>query len=104
MAARIHSQDDPRTVVDYRDFSADIRYEEAGLPEDVRRRCLEFVKSYGLTFGAIDLIETRSGEYVFLENNPVGQFYFVEELVPSLKMTDAVAARLTEGARREAPQ
>ena len=89
--ARIHSQDDPRTATDYRDFSAEIRYDAAPLPRDVERRCIAFVHSYGLTFGAIDLIVTPDGEHVFLENNPVGQFLFVEELVPELDMTGAVA-------------
>lgn len=97
-AARIHSQDDPRTATDWRDMSAEIRFEAAELPGDLARRCLDFVHSYGLTFGAIDLIVTPDGETVFLENNPVGQFLFVEQLVPELDMTGAVARRLAESA------
>ena len=97
-AARIHSQDDPRTLEDYRDFSAEIRYEAEHLPAEVERRCLDFVHSYGLAFGALDLIVTPAGDYVFLENNPVGQFLFVEQLVPELDMTGAVAACLAAGA------
>lgn len=99
--ARIHSQDDPRTATDYRDFSADILYEAGGLPAPVERRCIEFVHSYGLTFGAIDLIVTPEGEHVFLENNPVGQFLFVEQLVPELDMTGALADCLVAAAARE---
>ena len=98
-AARIHSQDDPRTATDWRDMSAEIRYEADTLPAEIERRCLDFVASYGLTFGAIDLIVTPGGDYVFLENNPVGQFLFVEQLVPELDMTGAVAACLIAGAR-----
>jgi glutathione synthase/RimK-type ligase-like ATP-grasp enzyme len=98
-AARIDSQDDPRTATDYRDFSAEVRYSAERLPPEVERRCLELVRSYGLTYGAIDLIVTPEGEHVFLENNPVGQFLFVEELVPELDMTGALAACLVEGAR-----
>lgn len=98
-AARIDSQDDPRTATDYRDFSAEIRYSAERLPPDIERRCLELVRGYGLTYGAIDLIVTPGGEYVFLENNPVGQFLFIEELVPELDMTGALAACLMEGAR-----
>lgn len=96
--ARIHSQDDPRTVEDYRDFSAEIRYEVDRLPAEVERRCLDFVHSYGLAFGALDLIVTPGGDHVFLENNPVGQFLFVEQLVPELDMTGAVASCLAAGA------
>lgn len=103
-AARIDSQDDPRTATDYRDFSAKIRYAVGHLPPEIERRCLELVCSYSLNYGAIDLIVTPMGEHVFLENNPVGQFLFVEELVPELDMTGALAACLVEGARaRERP-
>lgn len=97
-AARIHSQEDPRTATDYRDFSAEIGYERAVLPAEIEERCLGFVHSYGLTYGALDLIVTPEGEHVFLENNPVGQFLFVEELVPELDMTGALADCLIEGA------
>jgi len=97
-AARIHSQDDPRTATDWRDMAAAIRYEAAALPAEVARRCLDFVHSYGLTFGALDLIVTPQGDYVFLENNPVGQFLFVEQLVPELDMTGALAECLTREA------
>lgn len=99
-AARIESQDDERTRIDYRDFSAEIEYRAERLPEEIERRCLAFVHGYGLTFGAIDLIFTPDGEYVFLENNPAGQFLFVEQLVPELRMLDAVADCLIDGARR----
>ena len=98
-AARIHSQDDPRTATDWRDMAAAIRYEAAALPAEVARRCLDFVHSYGLTFGALDLIVTPQGDYVFLENNPVGQFLFVEQLVPELDMTGALAECLTREAQ-----
>jgi glutathione synthase/RimK-type ligase-like ATP-grasp enzyme len=97
-AARIHSQDDPRTATDWRDMSAEIRYEAAALPAGLARRCLDFVHSYGLAFGALDLIITPDGEPVFLENNPGGQFLFVEQLVPELDMTGAVARCLIAGA------
>lgn len=98
-AARIHSQDDERTRTDYRDFSAEIDYKAEILPPEVERRCRDFVHSYGLTFGALDLIFTPEGEYVFLENNPAGQFLFVEQLVPELRMLDAVTDCLIDGAR-----
>ena len=98
-AARIHSQDDPRTATDLRDMSADIRYEAADMPPEVARRCLDFVHSYGLTYGALDLIVTPDGDHVFLENNPVGQFLFVEQLVPQLDMTGALAKCLVAGCR-----
>lgn len=100
-AAKIHSQDDPRTAVDFRDFSAPIRYEATRLPDAIERRCRDYVRSYGLTYGAIDLIVTPDDRYVFLENNPAGQFLFVEQLVPEFKMLDALADRLIVGCHTE---
>ena len=100
--AAIHSQDDPRTAVDFRDYGAEILYEPYALPPAFERQCVEFVKSYGLEFGAIDVIVTPDDEYVFLENNPVGQFYFVEQLAPSLTMTDAMARQLLRESERRA--
>ncbi len=97
-AARIHSQDDPRTQLDFRDFSAPIRYEAETLPPALEARCRDFVHSYGLQYGAIDLIATPDGRHVFLENNPGGQCLFVEQLVPELRMLDAIAERLIAGA------
>lgn len=98
-AAKIHSQENERTRTDFRDFAADVRYEASTLPPEIAQWCLDFVHSYGLTYGAIDLIVTPDGEYVFLENNPGGQFLFIEQLVPELKMLDALAQRLIVGAR-----
>ena len=40
---------------------------------------------------------TPDGDFVFLEVNPVGQFLFVQELIPELDMIGAVADRLVEG-------
>ncbi len=96
-AAEIHSQADERTRVDWRQYDVDIPYRVATLPHDVAERCLALVKSYHLNFSALDLILTPEGQYVFVENNPNGQFIFVEQLVPELRMTEALAACLIRG-------
>ena len=96
-SARIDSQSDERTKIDSRDMSAPTPYAAAILPPEIEQRCIDFVASYGLQYGAIDLIVTPQGEYVFLENNPTGQFWYVQQLVPELKMLEAVADLLAEG-------
>ncbi len=93
-AAKIHSQDDVRTMVDVRDMSAEIRYEATTLPAEIAQRCRAFVAGYGLQFGALDLIVTPEGDYVFLENNPAGQFLYIEQLVPEFKLLEALADTL----------
>jgi len=97
-AAEIHSQENDETSVDWRNYDVDIPYRAAKLPGPVAERCLALVRSYGLNFSAIDLIVTPDDHYVFVENNPNGQFIFVEERVPELGMTDALAACLVRGA------
>lgn len=99
-AAKIHSQNDTRTMIDSRDMSAEILYEETVLSQELRERCIAFVKSYGLIYGALDLIVTPDDEVVFLENNPTGQFLYIEELIPTFKLIDAVADELIAGMSR----
>lgn len=98
-AAKIHSQDDARTAVDSRDMSAGIAYEATVLPTELAQRCIDFVRSYDLNYGALDLIVTPGGEVVFLENNPGGQFLYVEQLIPEFKMLEALADTLIEEAQ-----
>jgi len=98
-AAVLHSQDDPRTTIDSRDMSAPIRYEACSLAPEIERRCVDFVRSYGLEFGALDLIVTPEDDIVFLENNPAGQFLYVQELVPELRILEALADTLHQEAQ-----
>jgi glutathione synthase/RimK-type ligase-like ATP-grasp enzyme len=97
-AAEIHSQAHEKTQLDWRNYDVDVPYRKANLPLEVAERCFALVKNYQLNFSAIDLILTPDGRYVFLENNPNGQFIFVEKLVPELRMTEALAACLIRGA------
>lgn len=49
------------------------------LPTDVHERTIELVRSFGLDLAAIDVLETDD-EYIFLELNPSGHFYWIEQL------------------------
>jgi glutathione synthase/RimK-type ligase-like ATP-grasp enzyme len=98
-AAAIDSQAHEGTRIDWRNWADggfEIPYSNATLPNDVAERCLALVRSYQLNFSTMDLILTPDGRCVFLENNPNGQFIFVEKLVPDLEMTAALASRLIE--------
>ena len=98
-AARINSQEDSRTQIDSRDMSAEISYSAYQLPNEIRERCLQFVRSYDLNFAAIDMIVTPNGDYIFLENNPNGQFLYVEQLVPEFNMLHTMALTLIKGSQ-----
>jgi glutathione synthase/RimK-type ligase-like ATP-grasp enzyme len=97
-SARINSQEDERTSIDSRDISAEITYQSIELPIAFKQSCLDFVASYDLNYSALDFIVTPEDEYVFLENNPNGQFLYVEQLIPEFKMLEALADTLIKEA------
>ncbi len=47
------------------------------------------MKKLGLVFGCFDFIVTPDNEYYFLEINEQGQFLWIEEVNPDIKMLDA---------------
>ncbi|MFI6176463.1 MvdC/MvdD family ATP grasp protein [Nonomuraea sp. NPDC051191] len=95
--AEIASQDSPRTRDDWRHYDfARARHSVHRLPGDVARRCVDLVAALGVSFGAIDLILTPDGQYVFLEINPNGQWAWIEDLT-GLPISDAIADWLTAG-------
>lgn len=55
-----------------------LTYEPVALLSSVELRILELMDRFGLRFGAIDLVRTTTGEYVFLEINPNGQWAWMD--------------------------
>jgi len=49
------------------------------LPASIARACVLHVKEMGLKYGGIDLLLDREDNFWFLENNPNGQWAFIEE-------------------------
>jgi len=89
--AAIDSQSDPAAVLDWR-LTEDpaLPHFTADLPAAVRDGLLRLMKALQLTFGAVDLIETPGGDYVFLEVNPNGQWLWLDQIL-DLGISDAVA-------------
>jgi glutathione synthase/RimK-type ligase-like ATP-grasp enzyme len=73
-----------------------LRYAPYPLPNDISQKCLRFLRLMKLNFGAFDFIITPSGEYVFLECNPNGQWLWIE-LETGLKISEAIADALETG-------
>jgi hypothetical protein len=93
-AAAIRSQATNRTRLDWRRYDrSGTPIDEHQLPDGIRDRCLALVAGYGLGYGAIDLVVTRDGRYVFLELNPAGQYLWIEDAT-QLPISDAIARRL----------
>jgi glutathione synthase/RimK-type ligase-like ATP-grasp enzyme len=57
-----------------------------------------YMESFGLSFGCFDVVVSKSGEPVFLECNPNGQWLWVEKLT-GLPIGRAIADELILGAR-----
>lgn len=90
VAAKILSQDHPQGIVDWRAIPAkEVVVEPYELPANIANSCSSLLKQLGIVFGCIDLICTPEGEYVFLEVNEQGQFLWLENDCPELKMLDA---------------
>lgn len=65
--------------VDYRTELERARFRPTVLPDAVLEQIATFMARLGLRYGAIDLRRTHSGEHIFLEINPAGEWRFVEE-------------------------
>lgn len=80
-SCKIDSQNSERTRDDWRRYDFDkVDHSSYQLPEEVQTMLENLMSCLGLNFGAIDMIVTPKGEYVFLEINPNGQWGWIEEL------------------------
>lgn len=65
------------TTLDWRTAKTGVSFNSCDLPVDVRNRCQQYVARSGLSFGAIDLVESN-GNFYFLEINPNGEWGWLE--------------------------
>jgi glutathione synthase/RimK-type ligase-like ATP-grasp enzyme len=95
LTCRIDSQASSATKVDWRHYDFDnVEHKQADLPEAVQGKLLDFMEAIDLRYGAIDMIETPGGEFVFLEINPAGQWQWLQHF-SGLPVPDAVARMLS---------
>lgn len=88
-AVKIDSQLHEETKIDWRLHTKMNPHSIFELPPNIETFCLEFVKSQNLDYGAMDFIVTPKHEYCFLENNPFGQYLWLE-IETSLPLTEAM--------------
>jgi glutathione synthase/RimK-type ligase-like ATP-grasp enzyme len=83
--------------MDWRNIpSNELQVEEFELPPEIKEKCIVFMKEMGLLFGCFDFIVTPDGEYYFLEINEQGQFLWVEDRNPNIKMLDSFVRFLVD--------
>lgn len=93
-ACAIHSQDSERTKHDWRRYDLEnVKHEPYDLPQEVEQKLLALMGIWGLVYGAIDMILTPDGEFVFLEVNPTGQWGWIEALT-GMPISRAIAELL----------
>lgn len=80
--------------MDWRHYDLEnVAHVSAELPQEIQRKILCFMEAIKLQYGALDLIETPEGEFVFLEINPSGQWGWIADLA-GLPIPQAVAEML----------
>lgn len=81
-SSAIFSQQDEKTKVDFRriDESTFNRIVPFKLPDNVETQIVKFMNGSRLDTGSLDFIKSQSGEFIFLEVNPVGQFGYTSDL------------------------
>jgi len=103
-AAEIHSQVSRHTRHDWRRYDWDqTPYYPHQLPKSVEQQCFQLVKQLGLCFGAIDMVLTPDGRYVFLEINPNGQYLWIEKAT-GLPISDAICDLLLAAPSLKKPE
>ena len=94
LACRIDSQASEKTRVDWRHYDFEhVEHRAITLPREVQEKLLSFMTSIDLRYGAIDMVETPEGDFVFLEVNPSGQWGWLTDIA-KLPVPQAVASML----------
>lgn len=101
LAAAIDSQASARAAHDWRRDGVQLvnSWQPYTLPPETEAKLLRVMDYFGLNYGAADFIVTPEGRHVFLEVNPVGEFFWLE-LCPGLPISSAIADVLLGRAKR----
>ena len=101
MSASIDSQVSARAAHDWRRDGVRMlqEWQLYQLPLEVEEKILCLMDYFSLNYGAIDIIITPDGKHVFLELNPSGEFFWLEQS-PGLPISDAIADLLLGHSQR----
>ena len=97
---KIDSQSNPLTIVDWRNplCIEHLNYSITNIDSRIETFCLEMLRNFNLQFGAFDFIVDKKKKLYFLEVNPNGQWYWLEDMAGAL-ISDAIADILKEERR-----
>jgi glutathione synthase/RimK-type ligase-like ATP-grasp enzyme len=102
-SSAVDSQASAITAVDWRRDGASLAdaWRPAPLPRIIEDRLLDVMNGLGLQYGAADIVRTPDDRFVFLEVNPVGEYFWLDA-----QHGGAIARTLAEvlvGRRRRSP-
>jgi glutathione synthase/RimK-type ligase-like ATP-grasp enzyme len=80
IACRIDNSKLSEQEVDWRETTFEHNHQIIQIPHEIESACRHFLTRFGLRWGAFDFGLTRSGEWVFFECNPNGQWLWIEIL------------------------
>lgn len=92
LSCRIDHRNDDITADDYRFDTKNLTHRAWECPE-LHASLLTYMDTFGLNFGCFDILITKTGEAVFLECNPNGQWLWVENMT-GLPIAEAIAEEL----------
>jgi glutathione synthase/RimK-type ligase-like ATP-grasp enzyme len=67
------------SLVDWRDPDVSVDYAVSSLDDTTTELCRHMLAELGLVYGAFDFVRTPSGDLVFLEVNPTGEWAWLED-------------------------
>jgi len=92
LSCRIDHRSDDITADDYR-FDTKSLTHRAWECSELHTSLLAYMDTFGLNFGCFDILITKTGDAVFLECNPNGQWLWVENMT-GLPIAEAIAQKL----------
>jgi glutathione synthase/RimK-type ligase-like ATP-grasp enzyme len=96
-AFEIHSQENRHSQIDFRGISPDrLRHEEHALPSSVEQLLFRFMREQGLIYSSFDLVLDVFGEYRFIENNPNGQWLWLQDFATTDLAAEFIAFLLSD--------
>lgn len=95
-AAAVDSQALERSRVDWRKAGSELvgSWTPCALPADVAAKLLQLAARLGLSYGAADLVVTPDGRHVFLEINPAGEWFWLDDVFGPRALSTAIAETL----------
>ncbi len=87
VAVKINSQEHEKAIIDWRSApTKELSLERVTIPDKLDRLCKKMMSEFNILFGCFDFIVTPEDDYYFLEINEQGQFLWIEDVNPTIKM------------------